>query len=62
MLTQAREDLITRTFESLKGAKRAIVHYYNATAPSFRKIVFNQDKAGVIDLLDSSGVGEPGRS
>ena len=33
VLTQAREDLITRTFEPLKGAKRAIVHYYNATAP-----------------------------
>ena len=47
VLTQAREDLITRTFESLKGAKKAIVHYYNATAPSFRRIVFNQDQAGV---------------
>jgi 2-isopropylmalate synthase len=50
VLTQAREDLITRTFESLKGAKKAIVHYYNATAPSFRRIVFNQDKAGVIEI------------
>ncbi|MVW75151.1 2-isopropylmalate synthase [Pseudomonas xionganensis] len=50
VLTQAREDLITRTFESLKGAKRAIVHYYNATAPSFRRIVFNQNKAGVIEI------------
>lgn len=50
VLTQAREDLITRTFESLKGVKKAIVHYYNATAPSFRKIVFNQDKAGVIEI------------
>ncbi|HAQ88904.1 MAG TPA: 2-isopropylmalate synthase, partial [Pseudomonas sp.] len=50
VLTQAREDLITRTFESLKGAKQAIVHYYNATAPSFRRIVFNQDKAGVINI------------
>ncbi|MBB6341539.1 2-isopropylmalate synthase [Pseudomonas fluvialis] len=50
VLTQAREDLITRTFESLKGAKQAIVHYYNATAPSFRRIVFNQDKAGVIEI------------
>ncbi|MGM3387381.1 2-isopropylmalate synthase [Stutzerimonas stutzeri] len=50
VLTQAREDLITRTFESLKGAKRAIVHYYNATAPSFRRIVFNQDKAGVVAI------------
>ena len=44
VLTQAREDLITRTFESLKGAKQAIVHYYNATAPSFRRIVFNQTR------------------
>src|SRR5690606_16033526 len=50
VLTQAREDLITRTFESLKGAKQAIVHYYNATAPSFRRIVFNQDKAGVVNI------------
>ncbi len=50
VLTQARDDLITRTFESLKGAKKAIVHVYNATAPSFRRIVFNQDKQGVIDI------------
>ena len=50
VLTQAREDLITRTFESLQGAKQAIVHYYNATAPSFRRIVFNQDKAGVVEI------------
>ncbi|WP_375737523.1 2-isopropylmalate synthase [Pseudomonas boanensis] len=50
VLTQAREDLITRTFESLRGAKKAIVHVYNATAPSFRRIVFNQDKQGVIDI------------
>lgn len=50
VLTQAREDLIVRTFESLKGAKRAIVHYYNATAPSFRRIVFNQDQAGVVQI------------
>ena len=50
VLTQAREDLIERTFESLKGAKKAIVHYYNATAPSFRRIVFNQDKVGVVKI------------
>lgn len=55
VLTQAREDLITRTFESLKGAKQAIVHYYNATAPSFRRIVFNQDKAGVIQIAVNAG-------
>ncbi len=50
VLTQAREDLIKRTFESVRGAKKAIVHVYNATAPSFRKIVFNQDKQGVVDI------------
>ena len=50
VLTQAREDLIARTFESLRGAKKAIVHLYNATSPSFRKIVFNQDKQGVKDI------------
>ncbi len=47
VLTQGREDLIERTFESLRGAKKAIVHLYNATSPSFRKIVFNQDKDGI---------------
>ncbi|MFF7706967.1 2-isopropylmalate synthase [Pseudomonas sp. NPDC007930] len=47
VLTQAREDLIARTFESLRGAKKAIVHLYNATCPAFRRIVFNQDKEGV---------------
>ncbi|MCF6783526.1 2-isopropylmalate synthase [Stutzerimonas stutzeri] len=54
VLTQARQDLIERTFESLKGAKKAIVHYYNATAPSFRRIVFNQDKAGVVKIAVSA--------
>ncbi|WP_107329398.1 2-isopropylmalate synthase [Metapseudomonas otitidis] len=54
VLTQAREDLITRTFESLKGAKKAIVHVYNATAPSFRRIVFNQDRQGVIDIATNA--------
>lgn len=46
VLTQAREDLIARTFESLQGAKKAIVHVYNATSPAFRKIVFKQDRDG----------------
>lgn len=50
VLTQAREDLIARTFESLRGAKKAIVHLYNATSPAFRRIVFNQDKQGVKDI------------
>lgn len=47
VLTQARDDLIERTFEALQGAKQAIIHCYNAIAPSFREIVFKQDKAGV---------------
>lgn len=55
VLTQARDDLIERTFESLKGAKRAIVHYYNACAPAFRKIVFHQDKAGVKAIAVAAG-------
>ncbi|SER45546.1 2-isopropylmalate synthase [Halopseudomonas bauzanensis] len=55
VLTQARDDLIERTFESVKGAKQAIVHYYNACAPAFRKIVFNQDKAGVKAIAIAAG-------
>lgn len=50
VLTQAREDLISRTFESLKGSKQAIVHVYNAVAPAFRRIVFNQEKQGVVQI------------
>ncbi len=46
VLTQARQDLIAKSFESLDGAERAIVHYYNATAPAWRQIVFNLDYAG----------------
>jgi 2-isopropylmalate synthase len=52
VLTQAREDLIARTVESLKGAKRAIVHMYNPIAPDFRTIVYNTDKAGVKQLAE----------
>ena len=50
VLTQAREPLIRRTFESLRGAKRAIVHVYNATAPVFRRVVFDVDRAGAVDI------------
>jgi 2-isopropylmalate synthase len=44
VLTQAREELISRTVEAAAGAKRAMIHLYNACAPSFRKIVFNMSK------------------
>ena len=53
VLTQAREHLIRRTMESLQGAKRAIVHVYNATSKPFRDIVFNMTKAEVIDMAVS---------
>ncbi|HVZ88438.1 MAG TPA: 2-isopropylmalate synthase [Polyangia bacterium] len=50
VLTQAREELIDRTFASLRGARRAVVHVYNATAPLFRRVVFQKDRAGVLDI------------
>ncbi|MDH6237170.1 2-isopropylmalate synthase [Cryobacterium sp. CG_9.6] len=50
VLTQAREALITRTYESIKGAKQAIVHLYNSTSVLQREVVFREDKQGIIDL------------
>ena len=50
VLTQSREDLIKRSFESLRGVKSAIVHLYNATSPLFRRVVFDMDKAEVLAL------------
>ncbi len=50
VLTQARDELIERTFESLGGAKQAIVHFYNSTSVLQRRVVFNQDKQGILDI------------
>lgn len=50
VLTQSREDLIARTVEAAAGARKAIVHLYNACAPAFRKIVFNMSKDEVREL------------
>jgi 2-isopropylmalate synthase len=50
VLTQAREHLIRRTFESLKGARKAIVHVYNATCKTFRDNVFGMSKAEVVQM------------
>ena len=47
VLTQARKPLIERTFESIKGAKQAIVHLYNSTSTLQRRVVFGQDKEGI---------------
>ena len=50
MLTQARDELIERTFESLRGAKQAIVHLYNSTCTLQRRVVFDSDRAGIVDI------------
>ena len=47
VLTQARDHIIERTFESLVGASQAIVHFYNSTSTLQRKVVFDQDKSGI---------------
>ncbi len=50
VLTQARDELIERTFESLKGARRAILHLYNSTSTLQRRVVFGLDRPGIIDI------------
>ncbi len=50
VLTQARRDLIERTFESLRGAPRAIVHVYNAVSPAWRRIVFNMERPQIKEI------------
>jgi 2-isopropylmalate synthase len=54
VLTQAREHLIRRTMESLRGARRAIVHVYNATSKTFRDVVFNMSKQQVVEMAVAS--------
>ncbi len=50
VLVQSRGDLIPQTFESLRGAKQAIIHLYNAVSPAWRKIVFQMNEAQVRDI------------
>ena len=50
VLTQARPELIERTFESLRGAKRAIVHLYNSTSTVQRRVVFGLDRPGIVNI------------
>ncbi|MGD0054759.1 MAG: 2-isopropylmalate synthase [Acidimicrobiales bacterium] len=50
VLTQCREDLIRRTYESLHGARRAIVHFYNSTSTLQRRVVFGLDTAGITKI------------
>ena len=72
VLTPAREDLIARTFESLRGAPRAILHFYNATSPLFRNetaaghwldVAIDGPGAGVgavVEVYCSGSLGQPG--
>ena len=50
VLVQSRDELIHRTYESLRGAKKAIVHFYNSTNPLQREVVFDLDKTGIVDI------------
>ncbi|GAC1659026.1 MAG: 2-isopropylmalate synthase [Candidatus Dormibacteraceae bacterium] len=50
VLTQARPELIERTFESIAGSRRAIVHLYNSTSTLQRRVVFREDRAGITDI------------
>ncbi len=54
VLTQARAELIARTFEALQGAPRAIVHLYNATAPVMRKVVLGLSEDGIVELATAN--------
>ena len=50
VLVQCRQELIERTFESLAGARQAVVHFYNSVSELQRRVVFGLDKAGIIDI------------
>jgi 2-isopropylmalate synthase len=50
VLVQSRQELIERTYECIKGAPRAIMHFYNSTNPLQREVVFGLDKEGIVDI------------
>jgi 2-isopropylmalate synthase len=54
VLVQCRPELIERTFEAIAGAPRAMVHFYNSTSTLQRRVVFNSDKGGIIDIATSA--------
>ena len=54
VLTQARPELIERSFEAIRGARRAIMHLYNSTSTLQRRVVFGLDKPGIVDIAVSS--------
>jgi len=54
VLVQCRQDLLERTYECLRGAPRAIVHFYNSTNPLQRRVVFGLDKPGIVDIATNA--------
>jgi 2-isopropylmalate synthase len=56
VLVQCREELIERTFESLIGAKRAVVHFYNSVSELQRRVVFGLDRAGIVDIAVQAAI------
>src|SRR5215831_15000139 len=54
VLTQARTELIVRSFEAIRGARRAIMHLYNSTSTLQRRVVFGLDKPGIVDIAVSA--------
>lgn len=56
VLTQSREHIIKKTFESLVGVDRAIVHFYNSTSTLQRKVVFNKDKKGIKEIATDGAI------
>ena len=54
VLVQCRPELIERTYECIRGARRAIVHFYNSTNPLQRRVVFGLDKPGIVDIATSA--------
>jgi 2-isopropylmalate synthase len=54
VLVQCRAELIERTFEAISGAPRAIVHFYNSTSELQRRVVFRQERAGIVDIATSA--------
>jgi 2-isopropylmalate synthase len=56
VLVQCRQELIERTFESLAGAKRAVVHFYNSVSELQRRVVFGLDKAGIVEIAVNAAI------
>ena len=54
VLVQCREDLIRKTYDALRGAKRAIVHFYNSTSTLQRRVVFGLERQGIIDIATTA--------